>query len=293
MTDTIHMADRPAGVPALERALTVLECLAQSRRGYSVSELSRRLALPKSSVHLILRTLERRGYLQKQMAGGRYRFGMKLVSLGRQALDGVELRDEARPALSALARNTGLTVHMGILERNEIVIIERLEAPSAIRVVSWVGRRMNLKSTAVGKALIAYLPAAEFDAQLRATDLPRSNERGTAALPQLKRELERVHQLGYATCDEEDEAGVRSVGAPNPQRARLPGGHDRCVRDDGAGAPGTAPRAGRGREGRRGRHRRPRAPPVRPGLTPAGGTTPFRLHGPSRFVPTPSGGRLH
>jgi DNA-binding IclR family transcriptional regulator len=214
MTDTIHMADRPAGVPALERALTVLECLAQSRRGYSVSELSRRLALPKSSVHLILRTLERRGYLQKQMAGGRYRFGMKLVSLGRQALDGVELRDEARPALSALARNTGLTVHMGILERSEIVIIERLEAPSVIRVVSWVGRRMNLNSTAVGKALIAYLPAAEFDAQVRAADLPRSNERGMAALPQLKRELERVRQLGYATCDEQDEAGVRSVGAP-------------------------------------------------------------------------------
>ena len=58
------------GVPAIERALNVLECLSQSRKGYSVSELSRRLALPKSSVHLILRTLERRGYLQKQSSAG-------------------------------------------------------------------------------------------------------------------------------------------------------------------------------------------------------------------------------
>ena len=73
------------GVPALERALTVLESLAQSRKGYSASEMSRRLNLPKSSVHLILRTLERRGYLQKQAAGGRYRFGMKLMALGRAA----------------------------------------------------------------------------------------------------------------------------------------------------------------------------------------------------------------
>ena len=114
--------------------------------------------LPKSSVHLILRTLERRGYLQKQSVGGRYKFGMKLIALSRTALDGVELRDEARPALAALAQRTALTVHMGVLERSEIVIIERLESASPIRVVSWIGRRMDLNSTAVGKALIAYLP---------------------------------------------------------------------------------------------------------------------------------------
>ena len=109
------------GLKAIDRALNVLECLSQSRKGYSVSELSRRLALPKSSVHLILRTLERRGYLQKQSAGGRYKFGMKLIALSRTALDGVELRDEARPALAALAQRTGLTVHMGVLERSASV----------------------------------------------------------------------------------------------------------------------------------------------------------------------------
>lgn len=207
-------AERSGGVPALERALTVLEALAQSRKGYSVSELSRRLALPKSSVHLILRTLERRGYLQKQAAGGRYRFGLKLISLSRTALDGVELREEARPALAALARATGLTVHMGVLERSEIVVIERLESASPIRVVSWVGRRMDLNSTAIGKALIAYLPDDEFEAQVRPSQLARRNDRTIATMAALRKELERVRQLGYAMCDEEDEVGVRCVGAP-------------------------------------------------------------------------------
>ena len=205
--------ERPA-VPALERALTVLETLAQSRKGYSVSELSRRLSLPKSSVHLILRTLERRGYLQKAATGGRYRFGLKLVALGHTAFDGVELRDEAQPTLAALARRTGLTVHLGVLERSEIVIIERIEAAAPVRVVSWVGRRLNVNSTAVGKALIAFLPEADFDAQIRPTRLSRPNDRTIATMAALKRELERVRQQGYAVCDEEDEIGVRCVGAP-------------------------------------------------------------------------------
>jgi IclR family KDG regulon transcriptional repressor len=202
------------GVPALERALTVLESLAQSRKGYSASELSRRLNLPKSSVHLILRTLERRGYLQKQATGGRYRFGMKLMALGRAALDGVELRDEARPSLAALVATTGLTVHMGVLERSEVVIIERIESTSPVRVVSWIGRRMDLNATAVGKALIAYLPEHEFEAQVRPSQLPRHNDRTIATIAALRRELDRVRQLGYSTCDEEDEIGVRCVGAP-------------------------------------------------------------------------------
>ena len=206
-------ADR-GGVPALDRALTVLESLAQSRKGYSASELSRRLNLPKSSVHLILRTLERRGYLQKQATGGRYRFGLKLVALSRTALDGVELRDEGRPALAALVARTGLTGHMGVLERSEIVIIERIESTGPVRVVSWVGRRMDVNSTAVGKALIAFLPEVEFDAQVRPTQLSRHNDRTIGTIAALRRELDGVRQLGYSTCDEEDEIGVRCVGAP-------------------------------------------------------------------------------
>jgi len=203
-----------AGVPAVERALNVLEALAQSRKGYSVSELSRRLALPKSSVHLILRTLERRGYLQKQASGGRYRFGLKLIALSRAALDGVELREEARPSLAALSSQTGLTVHMGILERSEIVIIERIESESPVRVVSWIGRRLDLHSTAVGKALIAFLPEATFEAEVRARQLPHHNERTIASMTALRKELDRVRLMGYSVCDEEDEVGVRCVGAP-------------------------------------------------------------------------------
>jgi DNA-binding IclR family transcriptional regulator len=213
MADSSPEAERSSGVPALDRALTVLECIAQSRKGFSVSELSRRLTLPKSSVHLILRTFERRGYLQKQRTGGRYRFGMKLMSLGHLALDGVELRDEARPIIERLVRETGLTAHLGILERGEIVIIERVDAASPIRVVSFVGRRMKLHSTAVGKALAAFLPTAEIEAQMAQAPLEPRNERTIASAEAFQRELDQIRGRGYAFNDEEDELGVRAVGA--------------------------------------------------------------------------------
>src|SRR5215472_17092606 len=116
-------------VPSIERALTVLEFLAQSRRGYSISELSRRLGIPKSSTHLILTTLERRGFLQKNSQTGRYCFGLQLVSLSRSALENLDLREEAKPFLQSLMQETGLTVHLAVLERNEAVIIEKVEGP--------------------------------------------------------------------------------------------------------------------------------------------------------------------
>jgi DNA-binding IclR family transcriptional regulator len=212
MTDSSPQPEQPPGVPALDRALTVLECIAQSRKGFSVSELSRRLTLPKSSVHLILRTFERRGYLQKQPTGGRYRFGLKLMSLGHLALDGVELRDEARPILQKLVLATGLTAHLGILERGEIVIIERVDAATPVRVISFVGRRMKVHSTAVGKALLAFLPPESQDALAQAPLEPQ-NERTIASPADFRRELEQVRRQGYAFNDQEDELGVRAVGA--------------------------------------------------------------------------------
>lgn len=219
MSDPAEIKPVGGGVPALERALTVLESLAQSRKGYSVSELSRRLSLPKSSVHLIVRTLERRGYLLKDPASGRYRVSLKLMGLGRTALERIELREDARQALATLGQHTGLTVHLGVLERSEIVIIERIEPTSRVRVFTWVGRRMSPTSTAIGKALLAFLPEPVFQAQMPDRQISGRTERAIGTRAALERALEHVRTAGYAIDDEEDEVGVRCVGAPILNRA--------------------------------------------------------------------------
>jgi len=201
-------------VPAVERALSVLQCVGDSKRGFSISEIGRRLRIPKSSAHLILTTLERRGFLQKNTQTGRYHFGLQLVSLSRTALENLDLREEAKPFLQSLMQQTGLTVHMAVLERDEAVIVEKVEAPGLVRLASWIGRRLDINCTGVGKALVAFLPDDDLEDLIRTKDFARHNQRTIVSKSALKKELMRVRQLGYAVDNEEDEPGVCCLGAP-------------------------------------------------------------------------------
>ncbi|MFN7993468.1 MAG: IclR family transcriptional regulator [Bryobacteraceae bacterium] len=207
------LATKTQSVPALERALTILESLSKSRHGLTLSQLARSLELPKSSVHCLLLTFERHGYLHRDEASGRYRLGLRLCDLANVALSGVMLREQAAPLLVQLRENTQLTTHMAVLEQDEVVLIEKV-APLASHVNSWIGKRMDVHCTALGKALTAYLPEEQVEALVRRRGMLRHNDNTIATLKRLKDELEQVRRLGYSIDDEEEEIGVRCIGAP-------------------------------------------------------------------------------
>lgn len=207
------MSTKTKSVPSLERALRVLETLAASKNGLSLSELSKTLAMPRSSTHCLLITLERQGYLLRNEKTGRYLFGMKLFSLANMAMNGLSLRKVASPSLRALMEATGLTVHMAVLERNEAVIIEKIESPYQLRLGTWVGKRLGVHCTAVGKALICHWSNEEID-RLISHGLPRYNQNTIISSKKLKSNLQQVRELGYSVDDEEDTINSRCVGAP-------------------------------------------------------------------------------
>jgi DNA-binding IclR family transcriptional regulator len=206
-------AERTQSVPALERGLAILEHLTKCRYGLTLSQLTRHLALPKSSVHCLLLTFERRGYLYRDEPSGRYRLGLRVCDLANTALEGIQLREQAGPFLSRLRTTTGLTGHMAILEGGEVVLIEKLEAPG-FRVNSWIGKRMDLHCTALGKSLLAYLPDEQVEALVRSRGMLRHNDNTIGSIRKLKQELERVRKQGYSVDDEEEEINVRCIGAP-------------------------------------------------------------------------------
>jgi DNA-binding IclR family transcriptional regulator len=201
-------------VPALERTLAILELLAGSRAGLTLPEIAKELQLPKSSVHCLLITLERHHYLNRNERTSRYMFGSKLFSLGNMSLSGLRVRQVAAPHMHTLMEASGLTVHLAVLEGYEAVLVEKAEPRGQYKLATWLGKRMEVHCTSLGKALIAHLPEETVDQLVRERGLPRHNDSAIGSLKKLREELRRVRDSGYAVDDEEDEIGYRCIGAP-------------------------------------------------------------------------------
>ena len=201
-------------VPSVGRALTVLEVLAESNNGYTLSDLGRRLDVPKSSLHGMLRTLEERGYVSRNPATHRFRLGLRLLTLANLALNELGLVEQASPHLRLLMERTRLTVHMAILDRGEAVLVAKVNPPGILRLATWVGKRMDLHCTGVGKALLAYLPENEFQSLVKNYGFTRYNENTITSIKRLRNECQQIRRLGYSAEDEEGEIGFGCLGAP-------------------------------------------------------------------------------
>lgn len=199
---------------AVERALGMLETVAQEPEGLSNAEISRRLQIPKSSASYILRTLEQQGYLHRDPQSGRYRVGLKILSLSRGALSGIDVREVALPIMRNLTEKTSLTCHLAILDGPEAVYIEKVEPTGFIRMDTWVGRRMRVHATSVGKALVAYIPQERLEKMIADRPMEKRTPKTITTMPRLLKELERVRALGYSVDDEENNLGARCLGAP-------------------------------------------------------------------------------
>ena len=199
---------------AVERALNILEAAAQRRDGLTNAEISRRLGIPKSSASYILRTLEKRSYLRREAETGRYRLGLKILSLGGDAQANLDIADVALPFMRVLGEKIRMTVHLAVLDQGEAVYIEKVEAPGFFKVNTWVGRRMFLHSTSVGKCLLAWLPKHDIENVVKQQGMKKRTPKTITSITRLIAELEHVKQSGYAVDDEENSLGARCLGAP-------------------------------------------------------------------------------
>jgi IclR family acetate operon transcriptional repressor len=180
----------------------------------SNSELSHKLSIPKSTASYILRTLEQRGYLHRERASGRYRLGLKVLGLGRGVMVGADLKQLARPTLNELAERTGLTVHLAVPDHGEAVYIDKVESAGFLKTDTWVGERMPLHATSVGKAIAAHFSVAELEAAIRKHGLKQRTPKTITTHALLLAETEKIRARGYAVDDEENNLGARCLGAP-------------------------------------------------------------------------------
>ena len=200
---------------AVERALSILEIIAGSKNGMSNSDLSRKLQIPKSSASYILRVLTHRGYLSRDDEN-KYRLGLKLMDLTGSAIPMEDAREIARPVLVEFLQKSRLPeAHVAVLDNGRAVYVEKVDGEkSFIKMDIWVGHRLPVHTTAIGKALVSFLPEAEILAILKLHGMEKQTKRSISDPQKFLREVARVRKYGFAVDDEENAEGVRCIAAP-------------------------------------------------------------------------------
>jgi IclR family acetate operon transcriptional repressor len=193
------------------RAFGLLDLLSDAEpRGATLAELDAEVPMAKSSILRYLTTLEAVDAVRRDEAG-RFRLGLKLVELAGGLLENDDLRSAAEPLLHDLAALSGETVHLGVASGSEVVYIAKVESRHSVRLVSRIGSRTPIHSSAMGKAILAGL-----DEEARVPllgSLPARTPNTITSLDGMGKELAGIRERGFSIDEEENELGVRCVGA--------------------------------------------------------------------------------
>lgn len=203
----------PDRLSSVGTAIALLKSFSAEEHELGVSELSRKLGVAKSTVHRLARTLIADGMLEQNPDNEKYRLGIALFGLGALVRRRMNLSSEARQDLFQLRGTTGETVQLAILDGADIMFVYNLESTQAIRVNSDIGVRKPAFCTASGRAILAWQPDDAVKAAF-AAGLVRRTAKTETDPGRLKKMLAEVRQRGFATEDEESEAGMRAIAAP-------------------------------------------------------------------------------
>ena len=199
----------------VERTLSILETIAHSTGGMTNSDISRRLKLPKSSASYILRILENRGYLTRESNSGKYRLGLKLMGLTRESATHTDIREVAKPIMESFVKRNNLSTHLAVLDNGRAVYVEKVEnANSFIKMDIWVGHRLPVHSTAIGKVLLSEMSEKEVLAILELRGMEKKAPKTITNPKRFLKELEKVRTYGFALDNEENSDGVRCIASP-------------------------------------------------------------------------------
>ena len=201
-------------IKVLDKSLSVLDVLLQNNAPMSIMEISKKLGIYPSTIHRILDTLKYRGYVEQNSDNQKYLLGLKLVELGMSRYHQINLLEEASPFLKELVDECNETVHLGILDHEEVFYIAKENSPQTIRMVSRVGRRAPLYSTGLGKILLAYIPEKERKEIIAHTKIQRFTKNTITNKKELEKELEQIRKQGFALDREENEKEVYCIAVP-------------------------------------------------------------------------------
>ncbi|MBO8185620.1 IclR family transcriptional regulator [Streptomyces spirodelae] len=208
-------------VPAVTRALDILELFLEGDGTLSAPDIVRRLRLPRTTVHELVGTLAARSYLVPVPGrAGHYRLGVRAYQLGSRYAEQLDLAAEGQQVARSVAETCEETVHVAILEDTDVIYVAKVDSTQAVRMVSAAGRRLPAHCTAVGKMLLASLPDGELAARLPdSAELRAMTPNSITDVARLREELARTAERGFAVEESESNPDVSCVAAPVRDRS--------------------------------------------------------------------------
>lgn len=201
-------------VQSVERTLDILELLSENIDGMGLTEISNRIDLHKSTVHRLLGTLIYKDFVKQDTETNKYKITIKLYELGVKKIASADILEVSKPYTKELMKKLNEVVHLVIQDNNDIIYIDKVEADNTIRMASTIGRRRPLYCTSVGKAMMAHMSDEEVKEIWENSKIEKLTEKTITDFNDFLTELEKIREYGYAVDDEENEVGVRCIGAP-------------------------------------------------------------------------------
>ena len=204
---------RDGGVQSVDRALLIIETLAEDDEGYRLSDLAVRTGLSTSTAHRLLTTLEKRRFVQFDRDGSKWHVGAQSFVVGSTFVRRRNFATQAMPYLRKLRDQTRETANLAVVDDESIVVLTRMESREIMRSLTKVGGRVAMVASGVGKAVLATYSDEDVNAIIRRQGMPRLTEKSIVRPGALFRELETIRRQGYAVDDEEARIGLRCVAA--------------------------------------------------------------------------------
>jgi IclR family acetate operon transcriptional repressor len=209
------MAERAAGggVQSVERVFVLLELITDAGGEVTLSELASTTELPLPTIHRLLRTLLKKGYI-RQLANRRYALGPRLIRIGEAASK--QFGALAQPELVSLVDKLGETSNLAVLDGDMVLYVAQAPSKHSMRMFTEVGRRAYAHDTGVGKAILAQLPDDAVRAIISRTGMPTPTSKSIGDIDTLLAELATIRGRGYSIDDGEQELGVRCFAVAVP-----------------------------------------------------------------------------
>jgi len=201
-------------VPAIDRAVRLLEILSVSPQGRSLAQLAEELHVPKSTLFRILHTLQEHAVVVEDRERKLFSLGMKLLEWGHSALSRIDLKSIAHPYLQKLAHQTRESFYLAILDQDDVIIIDHVDTPEVWKMVTRLGHRSPIHCTATGLVLAAGLDDGEMETIIQRKGLSKFTDATITTTARFNRRIAQIRKDGFSIVDGEYKTDLCAIAVP-------------------------------------------------------------------------------